>query len=109
MKHVRKLKSNYLISTVISNLNIGLQRKLRFIKITKTTIAIRLLRILYKEGVIRTFVITNMDIILVYFKYTDGMNLCAKLTLISRPGKRCFWNLNRLAKVYNIILLWDFI
>lgn len=101
-KKIRGLNTNYLIATVISTLNIGMRRRLRFISIVKTITAIRLLRILYREGVIRTFVIQDdRDTILVYFKYTDGINICSKLTLISRPSKRGYFGLNELAKVYN--------
>ena len=88
MEKKRKLHSNYLIATVISILNIGMRRRLRFIKIINTAITIRLLRILYREGVIRTFVIDQEDTILVYFKYIDSINICSKLTLISVPSKR---------------------
>lgn len=102
MRKNRRLNSNYLIASVVSILNIGMRRRLRFIKIVKTIIAIRLLRILYKEGVIRTFtILEDNDIILVYFKYTDSINLCMKLSLISKPSNRAYWNLNKLAKSYN--------
>jgi len=49
MERPRKLNSNYLIATVVSILNIGIRRRLRFIKIISTPITIRLLRILYRE------------------------------------------------------------
>lgn len=102
MRKYNNLKSNYLLASVISILNIGLRRRLRFIKLTRTGIAIRLLTILYKEGVIRTFVvIANQDKILVYFKYMDSINVCSKSVLISKPSKRCYWSLGRLSKVYN--------
>ena len=70
---MRPLNFNYIIADFVSNLNLGILRKLRFIKIVKTNISIRLLTILYKQGVIRTFVIRN-DHILVYFKYYRGIN-----------------------------------
>lgn len=66
-----KLKFNYLIASFVSMLNVGIIRKLRFIKIIKLNIFLRLLRILYKYGVIRTFFVKN-DKILVYFKYFKG-------------------------------------
>lgn len=77
-----------------------MRRKMRFTKMIKTNMAIRLLRILYKRGVIRTFHIQN-DLILVYFKYLDGQAFCTKLTLISRPSKKAYMCLNKLAKIYN--------
>ena len=63
-----KINFNYLIADFVSKLNLGIIRRLRFIKIPKLGIFLRLLVILYKQGVIRTFVI-KQDHILVYFKY----------------------------------------
>lgn len=49
----------------------------------------RLLRILYKQGVIRTFIIKG-DLISVYFKFYRGQPICSKLSLISKPSKRAY-------------------
>ena len=96
------IKFNCLIASVVSAINLGICRRLRFVKMIRTHIAIRVLRILYREGVIRTFVVyTALDLILVYYKYSNGINICLKLTLISTPGNRCFWTLTKLAKVYS--------
>jgi len=97
---MQKLKFNYFIANFISSLNIGIIYKLRFIKINKLNIYLRLLRILYKYGVIRTFCIRD-DHLLVYFKYYKGRNVCSKLSIVSRPGRRCFWRLGMLSKKYN--------
>jgi ribosomal protein S8 len=97
-----KLNFNYLIASFVSSLNIGMIRKLRFIKIIKTQIAIRLLQILYREGVIRTYVIkSDLNIILVYFKYTDGNQFCNRLTIVSKPSKRCYMRSKNLSKIYS--------
>lgn len=81
-------------------MTLAMRRKMRFTKIIKTNLAIRLLRILYVRGVIRTFHIQN-DIILVYFKYLDGQTFCTKLTLISKPSRKAYMCLSQLAKTYN--------
>lgn len=83
-----KLNSNFILSDIVAQLNLGLLRKVRFIKIVKTPLAIRIFRILYAQGVIRTFKIDN-DFILVYFKYINGQSIC-KLSIVTRPGKRCY-------------------
>lgn len=82
------LNYNYIIADFVSKLNVGLLRKLRFIKIIKSLIYIKLLIILYKYGVIRTFKI-GLDHILVYFKFYRGQPFL-KLSIVSRPGKRCY-------------------
>lgn len=99
MKRKYILNFNYLIADFVSRLMVGSLRKLRYIKIVKTDVALRLLRILYKHGVIRTFRI-ELNYISVYFKFRKGQPL-GKLTLVSRPGKRCYWKLGNLSKKYN--------
>lgn len=97
---MKNLNFNYIIADIVSNLNLGILRKLRFIKIVKTNMAIRLLTILYKQGILRTFVV-KQDHILVYFKYYRGQSLCRKLQLISKPSNRAHYSLGRLNKYYN--------
>lgn len=80
------LNYNYILAKVISQLIVGLRRKLRFIPVSKTYFIIRLLRILYKEGIIRTFRI-EAEYILVYFKFKYGQPI-GKFSIISRPGCR---------------------
>lgn len=65
---IQHLNFNHIISYFISRLQVGLLRKLRFIKLIKTDIIIRLLKIFYQQGVIRAFKINNNDVA-VYFKY----------------------------------------
>lgn len=65
---MQNLNVNHIISYFISRLTVGLLRKLRYIKVVKTGIILRLLRILYSHGVIRTYKVTNNHIS-VYFKY----------------------------------------
>lgn len=92
---------NYHIADFVSRLNLGLIRKLRFIKIDNTPIATRLLHLLYKQGVIRTYQITKNGQILVYYKYWRSQPICKKLILISKPSKRIYNNLTKLSKNYN--------
>jgi len=93
------LNFNYLIANFVSLLKIGLLRKLRFIRIPKTAVYIRLLMVLYKSGLLRTFRVESSYIV-VYFKFNHGQPI-GKLTLVSRPGKRVQWKLGHLANHYN--------
>ena len=77
-----------MLADFISRLNVGLARRLRFIRIPKIELFLRLLCILYKYGVIRTFRIYR-SYIAVYFKYYLGQPI-GKFTLMTRPGKRCY-------------------
>lgn len=101
MKLKRKfnLNVNYVIADFVSRLTVGLLRKLRFIRIVKTKIALRLLRILYNYGVIRSFRIES-SYISVYLKFKNGQPI-GKFKIVSRPGKRCYWNLGLLSQKFN--------
>lgn len=85
---MQNLNVNHIISYFVSRLQVGLLRKLRFIKLIKTDIILRLLRLLYKHGVIRTYRIDD-NYVCVYFKYINGQPI-VKLSGVSRPGKRCY-------------------
>jgi len=93
------LNVNYVIANFVALLNIGLLRKLRFIRIPKIKIYLRLLAILYNSGLIRTLRI-RLNYVEVFFKFKNGQPI-GKYTLISRPGKRCRWSLRALATNYN--------
>lgn len=97
---MNSLKFNYFIANFVSILKVGIIRKLRFIKLLKLNIYLRLLRILYKQGIIRTFFVKNNKIS-VYFKYYKGRNICSKLSIISTPRNRIYWTLGKLSKNYN--------
>ena len=101
------LNVNYLVADLVSQFNLGLIRKVRFIKVVKTPLTLRVLRILYFQGVIRTLRIED-DHILVFYKYINGQSIC-KLKIVSRPGKRSYWTLGKLALNYNIIIFLVFI
>lgn len=59
---MQKLNFNYLIALLVSSLKVGMRRKLRFIKIIRTHIFLRILRILYQYGIIRTFFVHDDQI-----------------------------------------------
>lgn len=95
----RTLNFNFLIADLVSQINIGTLRKLRFIRVIKTRTTLRLLTLLYKYGVIRTFFIEHAYV-RIYLKYAYGQSI-SKLNLISKPSKRQRWNLKVLAKKYS--------
>ena len=83
-----KLNSNYILSNIIQQLNFGARRHIRFTKIVRCRLSLRIVLILYKEGILRTFVVRK-DHILVYYKYFLARNFM-RLSLVSTPGKRCY-------------------
>lgn len=96
----RSIKSsNSLLSSFIAQLNLGSSRRLRYITVNYSKVIIRITKLLYKEGVIRLYILKNTKIF-IYFKYFKGCNLF-KFKVISKPGKRVYWSLRNLSLKYN--------
>lgn len=91
--------SNSFLASFISQLNIGCIRRLRYIKVDYSKISIKIVRLLYEEGVIRLFLLKNNKIF-IFFKYFKGLNLF-KFKLISKPSKRVYLSLRKLSLNYN--------
>jgi len=86
---ILKLKSsNYLLANFVSQLQLGSMRRLRYVNVSYSKIALDVLKILYKEGIIRLFVVYKKNNkIMVYFKYREGSPIF-KFKLVSKPSKR---------------------
>jgi len=92
--------TNHLVSNLISKINYGVQKRLRFLNIDKNETTLKLLRILYVNGVIRSYRILNEDKVSIYFKYFT-CNKVFKISVVSTPGNRVHWSVNKLMKNYN--------
>jgi ribosomal protein S8 len=77
---------NYLIANLVSRINFGIIRRLRFIKVNINDTTLSILNILYKHGVIRAFIIKEGKV-LVYYKYNSSRP-AAKFSIISSPGNK---------------------
>jgi ribosomal protein S8 len=88
---VLKIKSsNFLLANFVAQLQLGSMRRLRYINVSYSRISLDVLKILYKEGIIRLFVVHKKDNkIMVYFKYFEGSPLF-KFKLITKPSKRAY-------------------
>ena len=91
--------SNYHLANFVQKLNMGTFRHLRYIIIPVNDYHLLLLAILYKHGVIRTYMIVK-DQIYIYFKYYVG-KILFRFKLVSKPSKRIYWNLNQLSLNYS--------
>lgn len=88
---ILKLKSsNFLLANFVAQLHLGSMRRLRYVNVGYSKMALNVLKILYKEGIIRLFVVyKESNKIMVYFKYFQG-NPIFKFKLISKPSKRVY-------------------
>ena len=90
---------NYLIADLISKINFGVIRRLRFIKVSINDTTLDILEILYNHGVIRAFIIKDNKIF-IYYKY-NSCRAAVKFSIVSKPGNRIYWSLNKLSCKYN--------
>lgn len=91
--------SNSLLASFVAQLNLGSSRRVRYITVNYSKLTINITKLLYKEGVIRLYLLKGTKI-LIYFKYLKGCNLF-KFKIISKPGNRLFWSLRNLSLKYS--------
>lgn len=92
--------TNHLISNLVSKLNYGSHKRLRFLNIESNKTTLELLKILYKNGAIRSYRILTEYKVSIYFKYYSS-NSVLKISHVSTPGNRVYWTINNLTRHYN--------
>lgn len=91
--------SNFLLNNLITQINLGAKRKLRFIKVELNNLNLYIIKLLYNEGSIRTYLIKNNKII-IYFKFYLR-KMIINLKLESKPSNKKFLSLKNLSNLYN--------
>lgn len=92
---------NSVVADYVSSSKLGQLRNVRCFKVNKSPLGIRLTHLLYLQGAIRSYKVEDKAI-LVYFKFVRGRHIVSKMDLVSRPGRRERWRLNRLALNFNL-------
>lgn len=80
---------NYQLADLVSRINVASSRRLSLVQVTYTTLNMRVLVILYRNGVIRGVRIVKGTLI-VLLKYVALEPVFRQLKLISRPGCRIY-------------------
>ena len=80
---------NFPIAGMVSQLNVAARMRLENVKVTYTDLTVRILFLLYKNGVIRGFFV-KQSFILVFLKYSSGNPSFYNIAIVSRPGCRVF-------------------
>lgn len=90
----------YQVGDLALRLNVAAHRHLKSVRVVHSSLTLRLLYVLYANGVIRGFTIKK-KFVLVFLKYYLGKSVFSSITLISKPGCRIYWSLRKLSLVYN--------
>jgi small subunit ribosomal protein S8 len=92
---------NFQLADLLVRIKVGCRSYDRTIKVKYTDYNIRILTVLYRQGVISSFHVLNHKDILVTLKYVNSKPLIKDIKLISKPGRRIFWTLRVLSLNYN--------
>jgi len=90
---------NFSLADLVNRLNLGGAMHIKSIKVKYTDLTLKILIILYQNGIIRSFAVEENDSpmqIIVFFKYYQFKSLPQKFKLFSTPGKRVYWSLSKL-------------
>jgi len=87
---------NSLIADVVSRINTGNRHRVRTIALNYNKITLELVLLLMDLGIIRGFRIVAKNNIWVSLRFKGGFHIFYKLSLLSKPSKRLYWNLRRL-------------
>jgi ribosomal protein S8 len=94
---------NFNISDLISRINVASRGHLKSVSVNNTVLTLRLLDVLYKNGVISYFKIhKDRKFIIVYLKYYQNKPAFYNLELVSKPSKRVYWTLSELSFNYSL-------
>jgi ribosomal protein S8 len=74
--------TNYVIADFVSNLNFGIIRNVKCIRVNKTPMAIRITHLLYLQGVLRTYKVEE-NYIIIYYKFSRSRHIITKIKVIS--------------------------
>jgi len=87
--------NNFIIGDLISRINVGSKGHLKSIKVLNNKISLNIINLLYKNGLIIGYKF-EFDFILVLLKYFKNKPIISKIKLVSTPGKKVYWSLNKL-------------
>ena len=87
---------NSLLADVVSRINACNRHRVRTVSLTYNKITLDLVFLLLELGLIRGIKIKPKNIIWASLRFKGGFHIFYKLSLISKPSKRVYWNLRNL-------------
>lgn len=93
---------NDLISDMLIRINNGYNSKLISVKVLYSKICLKILALLYSEGYINGYYLTNDGMIIVKLKYHLNNNIFKGYQRISKPSRKVYYSAKKLKqKFYN--------
>ncbi len=89
------------LSDLIIRIKLAYKCNLLSVKVLNNKLSIQFIYLIYKIGLIRGFfILVNENNILIYLKYKKKIPAISDISVISKPSKRIYWNLNVLSRNY---------
>jgi small subunit ribosomal protein S8 len=82
--------TNYVLGDMISRLRVAAKARYKSVDVLCTKLSLDVLEVLYKNGLIRGFYISNCGSIRVFLKYYQNKPVYFDMKLVSSPGRRVF-------------------
>lgn len=87
---------NSLLADVISRINMGNRHRVKTVILSVNKLTMEIIYVLLDLGLIRGFKIKSNNKVWLNMRFYHGTHIFYKLSLVSKPSKRIFWNLHRL-------------
>jgi ribosomal protein S8 len=81
------MSTNFILADLVSKLNVGGRARVKSIKLNYSIMSVKILSILYKNGVIYIFSIKD-DVVTVNLKYKGNKSVFSTIKIISTPVKK---------------------
>lgn len=87
---------NSLLADVVSRINMGNRHRVRTVSLNYNKITLNLALLLVDLGLLRGMRIQSNNKIWLSLRFKGGFHIFYKLSLVSKPSKRIYWDLRRL-------------
>lgn len=94
------MANTFLLGALIGRINLAKQHKKESIIEKKSPIADKILKILFKENIIRNYIETQNNFIIFLKNTRERTSLIKQIKILSRPGKKIYVNVYQLSSLY---------
>jgi small subunit ribosomal protein S8 len=91
---------SYQLANLAVRFNVGGRGLHQFIRLPKTSLALKLASLFKKEGLIQYFYVSS-KFIEIKLKYFHKKPLLKSLEIVSKPGRRIYWSREQLSRIYS--------
>jgi ribosomal protein S8 len=85
------MSNNFLLASLIGKINFGLKHKKYSIVEKKSKVIINILKILFKQNIIKNYYLLNNNYFIIFLKYKiNNFSLIKKINIVSKPGKKIY-------------------